>query len=371
VARVTLEGVVKRFGETVAVDSLDLEIRDKEFVVLLGASGCGKTTTLNMIAGLETPTAGHIRFDGQPVEHLPPDKRDISMVFQSIALYPHMTVYDNIGFPLKMAKTPKAERDRRIRDAAALLRIGQFLDRRPHELSGGQRQRVALGRAVVRDPSVFLFDEPLSALDAKLRVDMRVEIKKLHERLGATFVYVTHDQVEALTMADRIAVMEDGRVQQYADPDEIYLRPANLTVAAFVGNPSMNFLPGRLRRTGNGWSFEGSGVTLALDDTLLRTAEAAGESEVTLGIRPENVAVDGRAGGLEGWVYATEPVGSDLYIDLSFDDPDAEEPRLFKIRTRPDQKARAGDRLSLVLPAEHLFVFDSAGSRIHPRGSAP
>jgi multiple sugar transport system ATP-binding protein len=368
VARVTLEGVVKTFGETVAVDTLDLEIRDKEFVVLLGASGCGKTTTLNMIAGLETPTAGHIRFNGAPVEHLPPDKRDISMVFQSIALYPHMTVYDNIGFPLKMAKTPRGERDRRVRDAATLLRIGAFLDRKPHELSGGQRQRVALGRAVVRDPSVFLFDEPLSALDAKLRVDMRVEIKKLHERLGATFVYVTHDQVEALTMADRIAVMEDGRLQQYADPDEIYLRPANLTVAAFVGNPGMNFLPGTLKRRGNGWSFEGPGVSVPLDGAMAAAAQKIGETQATLGIRPENVSVEAGGNGIEGWVYATEPVGSDLFIDLSFDSPDTEEPRLFKIRTRPSVKARPGDRLRLAFPSEHLYLFDAAGKRIESSG---
>jgi multiple sugar transport system ATP-binding protein len=374
VAGVTLEGIVKKFGETLAVDSLDLEIEDKEFVVLLGASGCGKTTTLNMIAGLEVPTAGHIRFDGEPVEHLPPDMRDISMVFQSIALYPHMSVYDNIGFPLRMAKTPKAERDQRIRAAAALLRIEQFLDRKPHELSGGQRQRVALGRAVVRDPSVFLFDEPLSALDAKLRVDMRVEIKKLHERLGATFVYVTHDQVEALTMADRIAVMEDGRLQQYASPDEIYQRPANMSVAAFVGSPSMNFVPGRVKQRDGAWLFEAEGFTLPLEGPILAAAQAAGETDVTLGIRPESVEVDGagEASGratsrARGWVYATEPVGSDLFIDISFDEPDSEDPSLFKIRTRPDLRVRAGDNLEVILPAERLFLFGADGRRIHPR----
>ncbi|MCH7794164.1 MAG: ABC transporter ATP-binding protein, partial [Proteobacteria bacterium] len=241
-ASVTVDNIVKTFGETVAVDHLTLDIQNKEFVVLLGPSGCGKTTILNMISGLDRLTSGRILFDGQAVEHLPADRRDISMVFQSIALYPHLTAYGNIAFPLKMAKVARGEIDKRVRDAAALLRIEELLDRKPHQLSGGQRQRVALGRAVVRDPSVFLFDEPLSALDANLRVDMRVEIKKLHERLAATFVYVTHDQVEALTMADRIAVIDEGRLHQYGTPDEIYQRPVNMTVAKFVGSPSMNFL---------------------------------------------------------------------------------------------------------------------------------
>ncbi len=364
-AEVVLDGVTKTFGDTLAVDSLNLEIKDKEFVVLLGASGCGKTTTLNMIAGLETATAGHIRFNGEPVEHLPPDKRDISMVFQSIALYPHMNVYNNIGFPLKMARTPKAEMDQRIRSAAQLLRIESFLDRKPHQLSGGQRQRVALGRAVVRDPSVFLFDEPLSALDAKLRVDMRVEIKKLHERLGATFVYVTHDQVEALTMADRIAVMEDGRLQQYADPDEIYQRPASKSVAHFVGNPGMNFIDGRLEQKDGGWAFFGEGVSLPLTGPVLGSAQQLGEAQVTLGIRPERVLVNG-SGTVRGWVYATEPVGSDLFIDISFDDPAADAPRLFKIRTRPDQAVRSGDTLPVTLPEEDLYLFDGHGRRVYP-----
>ena len=240
---------------------------------------------------------------------MPPDKRDIAMVFQSIALYPHMTVYQNISFPLRMARTPKAETDQRVRAAADLLRIGELLDRRPHQLSGGQRQRVALGRSVVRDPAVFLFDEPLSSLDAKLRVDMRVEVKKLHERLGATFVYVTHDQVEAMTMADRVAVMDGGVVLQLGPPDDIYTRPANLMVAGFLGNPGMNFVAGRLANGGSGLRFEGGNVAVALSDAAA-SAGASGQA-VTLGIRPESVEVgDDPAQGatIHGNIFATEPV---------------------------------------------------------------
>lgn len=369
-AAVTLDNVVKTFGDAVAVDDLTLEIKNKEFVVLLGPSGCGKTTTLNMIAGLDSPTLGQILFDGNPVQHLPADKRDISMVFQSIALYPHMSVYGNIAFPLRMAKVPKAELDSRVRGAASLMRIEAFLDRKPHQLSGGQRQRVALGRAVVRDPSVFLFDEPLSALDAKLRVDMRVEIKKLHERLAATFVYVTHDQVEALTMADRIAVMDEGRLQQYGTPDEIYQRPVNMTVAKFVGSPSMNFLHGEAHEVGGAWRFEAPGVTLPLSPAVAQSVRNGGHRTVTIGIRPERALVNGvdEAAGT-GWVYATEPVGSDLFLDVSFDDPASPEPRLFKIRTQPELSIRAGDRLPVTLPMDHLYVFDRTGQRIHPQST--
>ncbi len=366
---VTIDNVMKTYGDVVAVDSLTLEINNKEFVVLLGPSGCGKTTTLNMIAGLDVPTSGHIRFDGESVEHLPPEKRDISMVFQSIALYPHKSVYENIAFPLRMARGPKREIDSRVRSAAGLLRIEALLDRKPHQLSGGQRQRVALGRAVVRDPSVFLFDEPLSALDAKLRVDMRVEIKKLHERLGATFVYVTHDQVEALTMADRIAVIDGGRLQQYATPDEIYQRPANLIVAKFVGSPSMNFVPGRLIESAGKWRFAGEGLEVSLPEGLLDDPHRSGRSELILGIRPERAALGGTADGT-GWVYATEPVGSDLFVDVTFDGPDTIDPRLFKIRTRPDLRLRSGEQVAVTLPLEHLYFFEPDGRRLWPRDGA-
>jgi multiple sugar transport system ATP-binding protein len=369
VSAVTIDSVVKRYGDVVAVDFLTLDIRNKEFVVLLGPSGCGKTTILNMIAGLDVPTSGHIRFDGEPVEHLPPERRDISMVFQSIALYPHKSVYKNIAFPLRMARVPRSEIDSRVRSAAALLRIESLLGRWPHQLSGGQRQRVALGRAVVRNPAVFLFDEPLSALDAKLRVDMRVEIKKLHERLGATFLYVTHDQVEALTMADRIAVLDNGRLQQYGTPDQIYQRPANIVVAGFVGSPSMNFVPGRLDESGGSWRFASQGLEIPLPEGMRDHVPGNAGSELVLGIRPERVSFDGVAGG-KGWVYATEPVGSDLFVDVSFDRPDTVEPRLFKIRTRPDLRLRSNEPVAVTLPPEHLYFFEPEGRRIWPRDGA-
>jgi multiple sugar transport system ATP-binding protein len=370
-AAVTVENVTKVFGNVTAVDSLTLDIANKEFVVLLGPSGCGKTTTLNMIAGLDWPTSGHILFNGEAIEHLPPEKRDSAMVFQSIALYPHKSVYENIAFPLRMARVGRAELDQRVRSAARLLRIEDLLDRRPHQLSGGQRQRVALGRAVVRNPAVFLFDEPLSALDAKLRVDMRVEIKKLHERLGATFVYVTHDQVEALTMADRIAVMELGRLQQYGTPDEIYQHPANVTVAKFVGSPSMNFVTGAMNKVDGAWTFVAKGVALGLTPPMLKALSGAAGEAFQLGIRPEGALINGDAGDATGWIYATEPVGSDLFVDITFDEPDSIDPQLFKVRTRPNVKLKEGDRVSITLPPEHVYLFDQTGRRVYPWAGMP
>ena len=292
-AGVELEGVTKRFGSTLAVDNIDLSVGDGEFVVLLGPSGCGKTTTLNMIAGLEVPTAGSIRIAQRAVERVPPDKRDIAMVFQSIALYPHMSVAQNIGFPLKMARVARPEINRRVQEVSNLLHVGELLHRRVHELSGGQRQRIALGRAVIRDPAVFLFDEPLSSLDAKLRVEMRVELKKLHERLGATFIYVTHDQVEALTMADRIAVMDAGRIQQYGSPDDVYRRPSNKMVANFLGDPGMNFVAGRMAERNGAHGFEAPEFFLPLPESL---CNAVSEPVVTLGIRAENVKSEAPSG---------------------------------------------------------------------------
>jgi multiple sugar transport system ATP-binding protein len=246
-ARIAFKSVTKRYaGDVIAVKALDLEIRDREFVVLLGPSGCGKSTTLNMIAGLEDITAGELWFDRQIVNALPPHKRDVAMVFQSYALYPHKSVYENIAFGLRMRRLDRAEIDRRVRDAAAKLEISHLLQRRPSQLSGGQRQRVALGRAMVRQPAVFLMDEPLSNLDAALRISMRAEIKHLHTAMQTTFVYVTHDQAEALTLADRIVVMKDGVIQQVGTPDEVYERPRNMFVAAFLGNPAINFLEGTI-----------------------------------------------------------------------------------------------------------------------------
>ncbi|MGI9423509.1 MAG: ABC transporter ATP-binding protein, partial [Hyphomicrobiaceae bacterium] len=239
-ASITFKGTKKRFGDVYAVRSLDLQIADKEFVVLLGPSGCGKSTTLNMIAGLEDASSGEIWFDNRLVTALPPHQRDVAMVFQSYALYPHKSVYENIAFGLRMRRVPNDEIDRRVRAAAEKLEIATLLDRRPNQLSGGQRQRVALGRAIVRQPAIFLMDEPLSNLDATLRISMRAEIKRLHTDMRTTFVYVTHDQAEALTLADRIIVMRDGLVQQIGTPDEIYEHPANMFVASFLGNPPIN-----------------------------------------------------------------------------------------------------------------------------------
>ncbi len=364
---VVLQQLSRRYRETTAVDSLDLDIADKEFVVVLGPSGCGKTTTLNLIAGMEAPTSGHILFDGRPIEHLPPEKRNVAMVFQSIALYPHKTVYENIAFPLRMAKASRTEIDERVRATANLLRIGELLNRSPHELSGGQRQRVALGRAVVRDPYVFLFDEPLSALDAKLRGEMRVEIKKLHERLGSTFIYVTHDQVEALTMADRIAVMDGGKLRQFGTPEDVYRRPANTSVARFIGSPCMNLMTGRLVESAGRFAFQGLGITILIDDAMAAAARTR-HGELTLGVRPEGLSID--TSGLplkgQGRVYAVEPLGSDQFVDVIYGASDGAE--LIKVRTRPDARFRVGEDISLNASAADIYLFGDDGSRIFPDG---
>ncbi len=362
---VVLQHLSRRYRETTVVDSLDLEIVDKEFVVLLGPSGCGKTTTLNMIAGLDTPTSGRILFDSRPIEHVPPEKRNVAMVFQSIALYPHKTVYENIAFPLRMGGAARAEIDERVRAAAKLLRIGELLNRRPHELSGGQRQRVALGRAAVRNPVVFLFDEPLAALDAKLRGEMRVEIKKLHERLGSTFIYVTHDQVEALTMADRIAVMDGGKLRQFGSPDDVYRRPANISVARFIGSPSMNLITGRPVERGGRFEFQGLHMTMPLDGAMAAAARV-NQGTLTLGVRPEGLSINSTSLPLlgEGRVYAIEPLGSDQFVDVAYGSGDGAE--LIKVRTRPDARFRVGEAISLSASFADIYLFDDAGDRIFP-----
>jgi multiple sugar transport system ATP-binding protein len=350
---VVLQHLSRHYRETIAVDSLDLAILDKEFVVLLGPSGCGKTTTLNMIAGMDAPTSGHILFDGRSIDHVPPEKRNVAMVFQSIALYPHKTVYQNIAFPLRMAKVARTEIDERVRATARLLHIGDLLNRRPHELSGGQRQRVALGRAAVRNPAVFLFDEPLSALDARLRGEMRVEIKKLHERLGSTFIYVTHDQVEALTLADRIAVMDGGKLRQFGTPDEVYRRPA------------MNLVTGRPVERAGKFEFPGLRVTIPLDDAMAAAARV-GQGTLTLGVRPEGLSID--ATGLpllgEGRVYAVDPLGSDQFVHVTYGSGDGAD--LIKVRTRPDVRFRVGDAVALSASPADIYLFDGSGDRIFP-----
>jgi multiple sugar transport system ATP-binding protein len=303
-ARVAIRGVVKRFGATTVIHGVDIDIADGEFAVLVGPSGCGKTTLLRMIAGLEEISAGEIAIGERVVNRVAPKERDIAMVFQNYALYPHMTVRDNMAFSLLLAKRPRAEIDERVGKAAAILGLSDLLNRYPRQLSGGQRQRVAMGRAIVRDPQVFLFDEPLSNLDAKLRVQMRTEIKELHQRLRTTSVYVTHDQIEAMTMADKIVVMNAGRVEQIGTPLELYDNPANLFVAGFIGSPAMNFLRGRLN---------GHSVVVA-DGIEVPTPPVALEAgrDVIVGFRPEHLAVGSR--GLPAEVVVVEPTGADTQI---------------------------------------------------------
>jgi len=309
-ASVSIESVRKRFGETEVLHGVDISIPDSSFTVLVGPSGCGKSTLLRMIAGLENISGGNIRIGERVVNMTPPKERDIAMVFQNYALYPHMTVRDNMAFSLTLARTPKSVVDERVKQAAAILGLETLLDRFPRQLSGGQRQRVAMGRAIVRKPQVFLFDEPLSNLDAKLRVQMRTEIKELHQRLKTTSIYVTHDQIEAMTMADQIVVMHGGRVEQIGSPLSLYDRPENRFVAGFIGSPAMNFIAGTLRR-------DASGVRVDLADGTVLPAPrgAAGETgqQVHLGVRPEHLALDGE-NGLPVHVFVVEPTGADTQV---------------------------------------------------------
>jgi len=327
-ATVTFENVNKMYGDFHAVKDLNLEIGDGEFMVLVGPSGCGKTTSLRMIAGLEEISSGTLRIGDRIVNDVPPKDRDIAMVFQSYALYPHMTVRDNLAFGLKLRKFPKAEIERRVKETAATIQLDKLLDRKPKELSGGQRQRVALGRAIVREPSVFLMDEPLSNLDAKLRVQTRAEIARLHQRMGTTFVYVTHDQVEAMTMGDRVAVMRKGELQQVADPQTLYDRPVNLFVGGFIGSPAMNLLEATLERRNGGLVAKIGSQSIELDDATLSLHPALRSFEgkdVVLGVRPEDLedlalagdTPDGRR--LKGKVELTEALGSEIMVHFSID----------------------------------------------------
>ena len=323
-ANVVLKNLSKRFGDVVAVNDVNLEIADREFVVLVGPSGCGKTTTLRMVAGLEEISGGEIFIGDRVVNQLTPMERNIAMVFQSYALYPHMNVFDNMAFGLKMRKVSKEQRENQVKKAAEILGIEELLDRKPKQLSGGQRQRVALGRAIVRDPDVFLFDEPLSNLDAKLRVQMRIELKKLHERLLATVVYVTHDQVEAMTMGDRIVVMKDGIVQQVGSPLEIYNHPANLFVAGFIGSPAMNFVPCRLVEEGSRHHIDTGDYQIALPDSLASKLSAAAGDGFVFGVRPEHLqdttAGNGQTSDLpviKATINVIETLGKETFLDLS------------------------------------------------------
>jgi multiple sugar transport system ATP-binding protein len=354
-ASVDIGKVDKFFGSTQVLYGVEIEIGDGEFVVLVGPSGCGKSTLLRMIAGLEEISRGEIAIGGRVVNNVPPKDRDIAMVFQNYALYPHMTVYDNMAFSLKLAKAPKDEIQRRVQQAAEILGLQQFLARYPRQLSGGQRQRVAMGRAIVRDPQVFLFDEPLSNLDAKLRVQMRTEIKELHQRLKTTSVYVTHDQIEAMTMADRIVVMHDGVVEQVGDPLDLYDEPANLFVAGFIGSPAMNFIDATIRRNGSVSAVAAEGTQLPLPAT---TGGRDGQS-VVYGIRPEHLDLVDGAGGLPAEVVVVEPTGAEILVFTHL--AGQEVAVVFKERHR----FHPGDKISLAPHPGTIHLFDKAtGDRI-------
>ncbi|MBI4580215.1 MAG: sn-glycerol-3-phosphate ABC transporter ATP-binding protein UgpC [Planctomycetes bacterium] len=359
-AQVVLDRVTKVYpGDIKAVDNVSLEIRDREFVVLVGPSGCGKSTTLRMVAGLEEITSGTIRIGDRVVNDIPPKDRDIAMVFQNYALYPHMTVYKNMAFGLKLRRVPKAEIDKKVRETAKLLAIENLLDRKPKALSGGQRQRVAVGRAIVRTPKAFLFDEPLSNLDAKLRVEMRGELKRLHRRLATTTLYVTHDQEEAMTLGDRVVVMKDGVVQQAAAPLTIYEQPANRFVAGFVGTPPMNFLAGRLMGENGQLYFRGPSVRLRLPQRLHAGLAGREGQPMVLGIRPEGLSdeADGRFAGeenvLDATVQVTELLGDRMDVVAQTPDDD-------RIVCRVDARRplKDGMKVSLHVNMDQVHVFE-------------
>jgi multiple sugar transport system ATP-binding protein len=353
-ASVHIRNVHKHFGGTHVIRGVDIEIADGEFAVLVGPSGCGKSTLLRMIAGLEEIGSGEVEIGGKVVNDMQPKERDIAMVFQNYALYPHMKVRDNMAFSMLLAKRPRAEVDARVDRAAAILGLTDLLDRYPRQLSGGQRQRVAMGRCIVRDPQVFLFDEPLSNLDAKLRVAMRTELKELHQRLKTTSVYVTHDQIEAMTMADQIVVMRDGLVEQRGKPLELYDHPANLFVAGFIGSPAMNFLEGKVRRDAGGARLETpNGVSLPLP------ANSGGEDgqQVIFGTRPEHLALAPDAQGLAAEVVVVEPTGADTQVFAKIGDA------LVTAVFRERHEFRAGDSIRLMPDHERTHLFDAASGK--------
>ena len=350
---VTFDGVTKQFGDTVAVDHLSLDIADGEFMVFLGPSGCGKSTALRMIAGLEEITSGILSIGERVVNHVPPRDRDIAMVFQSYALYPHMTVAKNIESPLvanKAAKVSSEERTARVREAAAILDLEKYLDRKPGELSGGQRQRVALARAIVRRPEVFLMDEPLSNLDAKLRTQTRLELVGLHRRLGTTFVYVTHDQVEAMTMADRIAIISDGRLQQVGAPQAVYERPRNLFVAGFIGSPPMNTVAGQVAVTEGGTWVRTPAGTVAVP----ASPELSDGREVVLGVRPEHLSIGADTPtALRGQVENVELMGHERHVLCTVG-----ESRMVVRQSNHDATPSIGDQVALIAESTGLHLFD-------------
>ncbi len=372
-ASVRLASVTKRFGETVVVDDVTLEIADREFLVLVGPSGCGKSTTLRMIAGLETVTSGDVFIGDRRVNELGPKDRDIAMVFQNYALYPHMNVYDNMAFGLRMRNMPRPEIDQRVKEAAEILGLGSLLKRKPKELSGGQRQRAALGRAIVRHPAVFLMDEPLSNLDAKLRAQTRTEIVKLQKRIATTMIYVTHDQIEAMTMGHRIVVMKDGIVQQVASPQEVYDHPANQFVAGFIGSPTMSFLSCRLEADNGALYARGRSFSVRIPDerrAALESSNAAADAgmaaagtaaagtmpaTVTLGVRPEDISLHaGAEGSISAVVDVVEPLGSEQVLYFTCDG------ERLTARASAESTAASGDAIALGINPKRLHLFDAA-----------
>ena len=368
-ASLSLRNVYKRYpGGVTAVSDFNLEIKDKEFIILVGPSGCGKSTTLRMVAGLEEISDGEIYIGDKLVNDVAPKDRDIAMVFQNYALYPHMTVFDNMAFGLKLRKTPKDEIKRRVEEAARVLDIEHLLDRKPAALSGGQRQRVALGRAIVREPKVFLLDEPLSNLDAKLRAQMRTEISKLHQRLGTTFIYVTHDQTEAMTMGTRIVVMKSGLIQQVDTPNNLYLYPCNLFVAGFIGSPQMNFIEAKLLKEGEDYLVEfgsedtktraGVKYKIKLPASKNNCLEAYAGKEIIMGIRPENVHNEEdlieqhKDGIVEADVEVTELMGAETYLYMNC------EGQSINARVSPTNTARPGDKIKIAFETAKIHLFD-------------
>ena len=357
-AEVTYEHVTKRFGDVVAVNDLDIKIPDKEFLVLLGPSGCGKSTALRLLAGLEEITEGNIYIGGQMVNDVPPKDRDIAMVFQSYALYPHMSVYDNMAFGLKLRKTPKDEIDRRVKEAADILRIGELLDRKPKQLSGGQRQRVAVGRAIVREPKVFLMDEPLSNLDAKLRVAARSEISKLHHRLETTFIYVTHDQVEAMTMGTTVVVLKDGLLQQADSPSNLYSYPANLFVAGFIGSPAMNFFDATLVPEDGDLYVDGGTFRVKVPEGKVQPILPHKGKKIVFGIRPDDLhdplftPPNITPGKIKAEVDVTELMGNEVFVHMLAGE------KSFTARFDPRTNARIGDAIDVVMDMDNMHVFD-------------
>jgi len=349
-AKVVLKDVSKIFDKgAVAAKDINIEIKDREFAVLVGPSGCGKSTTLRLIAGLEEATTGEIYIGDRLVNDVPPKDRDVAMVFQDYALYPHMTAYENLAFSLKLRRYSKDEIKNRVNRAAEILGIKELLARRPKALSGGQRQRVALGRAIVRDPKVFLFDEPLSNLDAKLRVQMRAELKKLQSRLNATTIYVTHDQVEAMTLGDKICVLNEGTIQQIGDPLTLYNKPTNRFVAGFMGAPPMNFFDGRLKEDG----------TFETKEFRVKVADKGKDWEATLGVRPEDIKITDGDSEIKGTVSVVEPVGSEYFVHVEIGQ------NAITVRTKLDKELKVGGEINLIFDPQKLHLFNRIdGSRI-------